>query len=194
MDDAVGMHETHGRDELSHDLTRLGLREPVLPPDPFEQLSPPQQFQNDVRVGLVVVHVVEVHDVRVTLASSEEVDFVRAVQTSRDDLHSILLTRLTMNTFAADGEAPVAEDTFLQVDLVVFEERRILKEKRPRRSHHESGFTESDKIRKPTLNFSAIRSAWLGLLSVMRKMSSLTAFSLKRTLGATYEYPLKILS
>ena len=64
---------------------------------------------------LVVVHVVQAHDVRVTLALAQELDLVPAVLAPGHDLHGLLLVGLLVAAPAADGERLVPQDCLLQV-------------------------------------------------------------------------------
>ena len=62
-----------------------------------------------------------------TLTPGQEFDFAWAVHPSGDDLDGKVLAGLFEGAPAADWEAAVAEEVFLQGNVVAVEERRFLK-------------------------------------------------------------------
>lgn len=73
---------------------------------------------------LIVVDVVKADDVGMTLASAQQVDLLRAVDLTTDDLHGVHRAGRFLYTLPADGETAVPEQTIsLQLDVVVLEKR-----------------------------------------------------------------------
>ena len=78
-------------------------------------------------VYLVVENVLQAHYVGMSLTSAQQINFLSAINASRDDLDGEFLLRRFVFAASTDGEAAVAQHGFLQIDMVIDEERRILK-------------------------------------------------------------------
>ena len=65
-------------------------------------------------------------NVGVSLASTEQINFLAAIDPARDDLDGVLFVRRFVSAAAANGEAAIAQHGLPQVHVVVGEEGRVL--------------------------------------------------------------------